>query len=166
MTDTEVRPSRLGWHSSVPPNGFANRPAAPTGSNSNPLGLDTPDTEIETTPEHRNLVAGDPTCADWTRSYDDPNVVAFRERLNKHNGIKGLEILDQPRSTEPPSCSTATDSWSWATCSTGDNSNGCGRRPIGRSTRCWRSTRHARQAGEPVAFHTATRSAAARRRAT
>jgi ectoine hydroxylase-related dioxygenase (phytanoyl-CoA dioxygenase family) len=95
MTDTEVRPSRLGWHSSVPPNGFANRPAAPTGSNSNPLGLDTPEnTEIETTPEHYNLIAGDPSCADWTRSYDDPNVVGLRERLNAENGIKGLEVLE------------------------------------------------------------------------
>jgi hypothetical protein len=93
MTNTEVRPSRLGWHASVPPNGFANRPTAPSGTNSNPLGLDTPENEIETTPEHRNLVAGDPACAGWTRSYDDPNVVVLREKLKKHNGIKGLEIL-------------------------------------------------------------------------
>ena len=93
VTDADVRASRLGWHSSVPPNGFANRPRTPDKSNSNPLGLDTPENEIETTPEHRNLIAGDPTCADWTRSYDDPNVVALREKLNQHNGIKGLELL-------------------------------------------------------------------------
>ena len=84
MTDTGLRPSRLGWHASVPPNGFANRPPTPGKTNSNPLGLDTPENEIETTPEHRNLVAGDPTCAHWTRSYDDPNVVALREKLYKH----------------------------------------------------------------------------------
>ena len=61
MTDTDLAVSRLGWHSAVPPNGFANRPAAPTTSNSNPLGLATPENEIETTPEHRNLTAGDPS---------------------------------------------------------------------------------------------------------
>ena len=64
-------------------------------TNSNPLGLETPPAEdIETTPEHYNLIGGDPACANWTRSYDDPNVVQFRERLNRYNGIKGLEILD------------------------------------------------------------------------
>ena len=26
--------------------------------------------------------------------YDDPNVVQLREKLNRHNGIKGLEVLD------------------------------------------------------------------------
>ena len=93
MSDVDVGSSRLGWHTSVPPNGFANRPRTPDKSNSNPLGLDTPENEIETTPEHRNLVAGDPGCAAWTRSYDDPNVVRLRERLNRDNGIKGLEIL-------------------------------------------------------------------------
>ena len=93
MTDTDLAASRLGWHSSVPPNGFANRPAAPTTSNSNPLGLATPENEIETTPEHRNLTAGDPSCATWTRAYDDPGVVALRERLNRDNGIRGLEVL-------------------------------------------------------------------------
>ena len=93
MTDTDLAASRLGWHSAVPPNGFANRPAAPTTSNSNPLGLATPENEIETTPEHRNLTAGDPSCATWTRAYDDPGVVALRERLNRDNGIRGLEVL-------------------------------------------------------------------------
>ena len=89
-TDTQARPSHLGWHSSVPPNGFANRAVTQT-TNSNPLGLETPPAEdIETTPEHYNLIGGDPACADWTRSYDDPNVVQFRERLNRYNGIKGL----------------------------------------------------------------------------
>ncbi len=93
MTDTEALPSDLGWHTSVPPNGFANRSMAPNTTNSNPLGLDTPEADIETTPEHYNLVAGDPACAGWTRSYDDPNVVRLREKFRKHNGIKGLEIL-------------------------------------------------------------------------
>ena len=86
--------SQLGWNAAVPPNGFANRPKEVL-YNDNPLGLDTPDAEIEieTTPEHRNLVAGDPNCADWTRAYDDPNVVALRDRLRTENGIQGLEIL-------------------------------------------------------------------------
>lgn len=62
MTDTEARPSRLGWHSSVPPNGFANRSVTQT-TNSNPLGLETPPADdIETTPEHYNLIGGDPAC--------------------------------------------------------------------------------------------------------
>ena len=93
MTDTTTRPARLGWHSSVPPNGFANRAVAPTTSNSNPLGLDTPPTEIETTPEHYNLIGGDPACTGWTRAFDDPNVVRLRDRLWRDNGIKGLEVL-------------------------------------------------------------------------
>ena len=52
------------------------------------------DVDIETTPEHRNLVAGDPRCATWTRRYDDPNVVALRDRLAERNGIAGLEVVD------------------------------------------------------------------------
>lgn len=86
--------SDLGWNASVPPNGFANRPKEAL-YNDNPLGLDTPEgeIEIETTPEHRNLVTGDPTCATWTRAYDDPNVVELRERLRRENGITGLEVL-------------------------------------------------------------------------
>ena len=43
-------------------------------TNSNALGLETPPAaDIETTPEHYNLIGGDPVCAGWTRSYDDPN---------------------------------------------------------------------------------------------
>jgi ectoine hydroxylase-related dioxygenase (phytanoyl-CoA dioxygenase family) len=86
----------LGWNASVPPNGFANRRAVePDAYNDNPLGLDTPvgEIEIETTPEHRNLITGDPRCADWTRAYDDPGVVALRDRLRERNGIVGLEVL-------------------------------------------------------------------------
>jgi ectoine hydroxylase-related dioxygenase (phytanoyl-CoA dioxygenase family) len=94
LTDTTTRPAHLGWHSSVPPNGFANRTPTLTSSNSNPLGLDTPATEIETTPEHYNLIGGDPGCTGWTRAYDDPNVVKLREKLWTHNGIRGLEVLD------------------------------------------------------------------------
>jgi hypothetical protein len=80
----------------VPPNGFANRVAAADYlSNDNPLGLATPagEVEIETTPEHRNLVTGDPRCATWTRSYDDPGVAALRQRLRERNGIPGLEVV-------------------------------------------------------------------------
>ena len=63
--------------------------------NDNPLGLATPvgEVEIETTPEHRNLISGDPRCATWTRSYDDPGVVELRQRLRERNGIPGLEVL-------------------------------------------------------------------------
>ncbi len=87
----------VGWNAAVPPNGFHNRRsggASPT--NDNPLGLATAvgDVDIETTPEHRNLVSGDPRCATWTRSYDDPDVVALRERLRERNGIPGLEVVD------------------------------------------------------------------------
>ena len=93
MTE-DARLANVGWNASVPPNGFANRPRG-ASTNDNPLGLASPaaDIEIETTPEHRNLVAGDPSCADWTRAYDDPNVVALRERLRAENGIKGLELV-------------------------------------------------------------------------
>ena len=80
----------------MPPNGFANRRAAAAAAyNDNPLGLSTPvgEVEVETTPEHRNLIAGDPRCASWTRTYDDPGVVGLRERLRERNGIAGLEVV-------------------------------------------------------------------------
>ncbi len=86
----------FGWSASVPPNGFANRSAAPgAATNDNPLGLATEvgEIEIETTPEHLNLVGGDPRCAGWSRAYDDPNVVALRERLRTRGGIPGLEVV-------------------------------------------------------------------------
>lgn len=53
-----------------------------------------PDFVIETTPEHRNLVAGDPDCADWVRSPDDPGVQARREHLRGANGIPDLEVVE------------------------------------------------------------------------
>ncbi|MDH3300717.1 MAG: phytanoyl-CoA dioxygenase family protein [Acidimicrobiia bacterium] len=86
----------LGWNESVPPNGLHNRRAAANATNDNPLGLDTPvgDVEIETTPEHRNLVAGDPRCSNWTRRYDDPGVSALRVRMWERNGIRGLEVCE------------------------------------------------------------------------
>ena len=86
----------IGWNESVPPNGFVNRRAvAEDPYNDNPLGLATPvgEVEIETTPEHRNLIAGDPRCASWTRAYDDPGVAALRERLRERNGIPGFEVV-------------------------------------------------------------------------
>ena len=95
--DTLDRLAQLGWNRSVPPNGFANRGAVSEDLyNDNPLGLDTPigEVEIETTPEHRNLISGDPRCASWERSYDDPGVVALRTRLRQRNGIPGLEVLE------------------------------------------------------------------------
>lgn len=86
---------RRGWFVAVPPNGFQNRPER-IERNNNALGLDTPEPEIEieTSPEHRNLIAGDPTCATWERRPDDPGVSALRERLRQHNGIPDLEIVD------------------------------------------------------------------------
>lgn len=86
----------FGWNAAVPPNGRHNRAATTAVNNDNPLGLATAvgDVDIETTPEHRNLVAGDPRCADWTRAWDDPDVVALRDHLNAHNGIPGLEVLE------------------------------------------------------------------------
>lgn len=89
-----------GWNASVPPNGFINRPKT-IENNDNPAGLSSADAqiEIETTPEHMNLISGDPSCATWTRAYDDPGVVALREKLREHNGIKGLELVspDDPK---------------------------------------------------------------------
>ena len=90
------RVAGLGWNADVPPNGFTNRAAVwGADTNDNPLGLATEagDVEIETTPEHLNLVAGDPRCATWTRSYDDPDVAALRARLRERNGIPGLEVV-------------------------------------------------------------------------
>ena len=84
----------VGWYAEVPPNGFVNREVSDTYvSNDNPLGLASPANEIETTPEHRNLISGDPGCRTWTRRYDDPHVVAYREHLRQHNGIRGLEVV-------------------------------------------------------------------------
>jgi len=89
-----------GWNASVPPNGLINRPAS-IANNDNPRGLSTTDAtiEIETTPEHMNLVSGDPACATWTRKYDDPDVTGMRDYLRKHNGIKDLELVspDNPQ---------------------------------------------------------------------
>ena len=83
-----------GWHASVPPNGYINRPES-IKNNDNPEGLayTQADIEIETTPEHMNLVSGDPACAEWTRAYNDPGVNRLREHLRVHNGIKGLELV-------------------------------------------------------------------------
>lgn len=97
MTTSDNRLAGVGWNASVPPNGFANRAAASESLyNDNPQGLATPigNVEIETTPEHRNLITGDPRCATWTRAYDDPGVVALRRRLWERNGIPGLEVCD------------------------------------------------------------------------
>jgi hypothetical protein len=100
-TDPFERLDGVGWCAAVPHNGFANRAAAGQDLyNDNPLGLATPvgDVEIETTPEHRNLVAGDPRCATWQRSYDDPGVVALRQRLRerKHDPVGGVTMRDLP----------------------------------------------------------------------
>lgn len=89
-----------GWNASVPPNGFFNRPKS-NENNDNPGGLSSSvaEIEIETTPEHMNLVSGDPACVDWTRSYDDPGVSELREHLRQNNGIKGLELVS-PKDTK------------------------------------------------------------------
>src|SRR5262249_17154935 len=85
----------LGWNATVPPNGFHNRAkVAEDLYNDNPLGLATPvgEVEIETTPQHPNLITGAPRCATWTGSYDGPGVGALRERMWERNGIPGLEV--------------------------------------------------------------------------
>ncbi|MEL6893396.1 MAG: phytanoyl-CoA dioxygenase family protein, partial [Actinomycetota bacterium] len=69
-------------------------PIRATNDNRDGLDFEPIDPAIETTPEHRNLAGGDPTCAGWERRPDDPNVVALRERLREHNGIPDLEIVD------------------------------------------------------------------------
>jgi hypothetical protein len=79
----------------VPPNGFVKRPrSSVTDTNDNPAGLAAQANELETTPEHYNLVAGDPTVVGWTRQYDDANVVALRARLDRENGIPDLELVE------------------------------------------------------------------------
>ena len=85
----------IGWYENVPPNGFANRPRRGDDDNQNALGLGTPEpeVEIETTPEHRNLVAGDPSCSSWSRRRDDAGVEALRETLRTNNGIPNLETV-------------------------------------------------------------------------
>lgn len=85
----------IGWNHTVPPNGLIDRSWAVDQYNDNPAGLQTPvgEIEIETTPEHRNLISGDPRCAGWTRRYDDPGVTALRERLRERNGIVGFEVV-------------------------------------------------------------------------
>jgi hypothetical protein len=96
MRDRSERLGAIGWNRAVPPNGFQNRPApADATSNDNPLGLASRpgEVEIETTPEHLNLVSGDPRCATWSRDHDDPGVVALRDHLRRHNGIRGLEVV-------------------------------------------------------------------------
>jgi len=86
--------STVGWNAAVPPNGFVNRPRQTAASNDNPDGLATPDlyAGVETTPEHRNLAAGDPTCVGWERRRDDPGVTALRETLRLNSGIPELEM--------------------------------------------------------------------------
>lgn len=92
--ETAAKLKDLGWNESVPPNGFINRPKTIV-NNDNPDGLSTTqaEIEIETTPEHLNLVSGDPSCSTWTRAHDDPGVSALREKLRAENGIKGLELV-------------------------------------------------------------------------
>jgi ectoine hydroxylase-related dioxygenase (phytanoyl-CoA dioxygenase family) len=77
----------IGWNASVPPNGVVPRP--PFWAD--PATGDAQATSVER--DRRNLAAGDPSCIDWVRSYDDPNVTAYREKLRQHNGISGLEIV-------------------------------------------------------------------------
>jgi hypothetical protein len=86
---------QTGWFESVPPNGRVARPTEAVVNNDNTLGLAAPEPgiAIETTPEHRNLVNGDPECTGWTRRRDDPGVLARRETLRAKNGIPDLEIF-------------------------------------------------------------------------
>ena len=90
MKDGEAR----GWFSNVRPNGRVARPAQQV-NNDNVAGLAAPEPDIviETTPEHRNLIAGDRECVGWTRHPDDPGVVARRTHLQENNGISDLEMV-------------------------------------------------------------------------
>lgn len=85
---------KRGWFSNVPANGFQNRPQRQQDNESTGLGEQDPDIVIETTPEHRNLVAGDPQCVGWTRDPNDPGVQSRRRHLEAHNGIPNLELVD------------------------------------------------------------------------
>lgn len=75
MGEGTIEHVRRGWHAEVPPNGRTGPIASPHGR------LD------------------DPSVDGWTRSYDDPNVVARRRHLLAHNGLAGLEIV-APDDTE------------------------------------------------------------------
>jgi len=56
-TKQAIKVGRQVWHLSVPPNGRANRASAQNiKSNNNPLGLDTPENEIEKTHHQRSNV--------------------------------------------------------------------------------------------------------------
>jgi hypothetical protein len=92
--NADTAEARRGWFENVPPNGFQARPARQV-DNVNAAGLAAaePDIVIETTPEHRNLVAGDPECLGWKRRPDDPGVKARRAHLRDHNGMDDLEIV-------------------------------------------------------------------------
>ncbi len=83
-----------GWFSDVPANGFQNRPQEQRDNVSSGLSEADPDIVIETTPEHRNLVAGDPECAGWVRHPDDAGVRGRRDHLRANNGIPDLELVD------------------------------------------------------------------------
>ena len=97
-SDPGVTPTPRGWFEAVPPNGFQARPVV-QADNTNAAGLAAaaPDIVIETTPEHRNLVAGDPECTGWTRRSDDPGVEKRRAHLRDHNGIPDLELVAPDR---------------------------------------------------------------------
>ncbi len=94
MSTVERAGRQRGWFEVVPPNGFQNRPARQPDNVSLGLAEAVPDVVIETTPEHRNLVAGDPDCAGWVRSPDDPGVRARRDHLRATNGIPDLEVVE------------------------------------------------------------------------
>ena len=75
----------FGWVTSTPPNGQLDRSALKSVANA---GLATASNQLlETTPEHRNLTTGDPGCAGWTRSPNDPGVAAYRKKLRAENGV-------------------------------------------------------------------------------
>ena len=149
VTDADVRASRLGWHSSVPPNGFANRPRTPDRSNSNPLGLDTP---RERDRDHARASQSDCGRSDGVRVGPGPTTIRMWLRCGRSStsttASRDSSSSHRPRSRAPPVELDATASWSSAMCSAPTRSSGCGRRQIGRSTRCWRSIPRPRRAME------------------
>ena len=104
-TSNDGRLTGLGWHESVPPNGFQNRPSDAAGaSNDNPLGLATPVGEIDE--ERRRISLGIKQCksnpwAEFAATYNRNDKVSgqiksitdFGIFIGLEGGIDGLVHL-------------------------------------------------------------------------
>ena len=127
MTDTDWRPAASAGTPRSRPT------ASPTGRSLRRRRTATrsvstrPRTEIETTPEHYNLIAGDPACADVdTRLRRPGRRRAAREAERATTASGACEILDAGRGrASRRRCSTATGSSSSATHSRPSSSSAC-----------------------------------------